>query len=234
MEYKIIPNPFEEEYNKISAIVEQNGGYCPCVQEKNSDTKCICKTFKEQQREGMCHCGRFKKIVATENTFGNDENEALFAKLRDSAKLPTRRDEDGCYDLYADISEPITIAPHTVALVPTGIISAFSDKYRVSFRERGSNTKSLLQVMAGQLDSGYRGEWLVAVYNANDCDVVLTNEVVEVGNQGGLRVCVPCSKAICQFAFEEVPQVRIRETTVERVRAVSSERGEGRLGSSGK
>ena len=53
--FKIIKNPDEIEYNEISQVVKKNDGYCP-------DTKCPCKNFKEQQTEGFCHCGRFKKI----------------------------------------------------------------------------------------------------------------------------------------------------------------------------
>ena len=47
----------------IKKLVDENGGYCPCTVIKNEDTKCICKAFKEQKFEGMCHCGRFEKVV---------------------------------------------------------------------------------------------------------------------------------------------------------------------------
>ena len=43
--------------------VEANGGYCPCMVEKNEDTKCMCKEFREQTELGKCHCGRFEKIL---------------------------------------------------------------------------------------------------------------------------------------------------------------------------
>lgn len=43
-------------------MVIDNDGFCPCMIDKNNDTKCICKVFKEQTTEGMCHCGRFKKV----------------------------------------------------------------------------------------------------------------------------------------------------------------------------
>jgi len=59
---KIIPNPNKEEYEEITQMVIDNDGFCPCMVNKNNDTKCVCKVFKEQTTEGMCHCGRFKKI----------------------------------------------------------------------------------------------------------------------------------------------------------------------------
>ena len=35
-------------------------GYCPCRIEKNDDTKCMCKEFREQ-KSGECHCGLYIK-----------------------------------------------------------------------------------------------------------------------------------------------------------------------------
>ena len=45
----------------IAMLVAANGGYCPCAIEKNEDTKCICKEFREQE-SGLCHCGRYMKV----------------------------------------------------------------------------------------------------------------------------------------------------------------------------
>lgn len=58
---KIIHNPDKEFYKKITQVVIDNDGYCPCELIKNDDTKCMCKTFREQHTEGECHCGRFIK-----------------------------------------------------------------------------------------------------------------------------------------------------------------------------
>lgn len=78
------------------------------------------------------------------------ESDLLFAKVKEGAIIPTKRDEDGCYDIYANFKgENIVIQPHTNKLIPTGIATAFSPEYRLSIRERGSNTKSNLIVMAG-------------------------------------------------------------------------------------
>lgn len=40
--------------------IRENGGYCPCKIEKNEDTKCMCKEFREQ-KSGECHCGLYVK-----------------------------------------------------------------------------------------------------------------------------------------------------------------------------
>ena len=44
----------------LTRMVKENGGYCPCAVEKNEDTKCMCKEFREQE-SGSCHCGLFVK-----------------------------------------------------------------------------------------------------------------------------------------------------------------------------
>lgn len=46
----------------IKALVVQNGGYCPCAVFKEPETLCICKEFREQQKPGLCHCGRYEKV----------------------------------------------------------------------------------------------------------------------------------------------------------------------------
>ena len=59
---KIIPNPDEEFYEKITAAVRDNDGYCPCKLEKTDDTLCPCAEFRVSKKPGECHCGRFIKV----------------------------------------------------------------------------------------------------------------------------------------------------------------------------
>lgn len=47
----------------IKALVDENGGYCPCAVFHNEDTRCPCKDFREQQTPRPCYCGRFEKVV---------------------------------------------------------------------------------------------------------------------------------------------------------------------------
>lgn len=163
----------------------------------------------------------------------NDEDTFYFAKTNPDAIIPSKRDEDGLYDLYACINEDIIIPPHDNKLIPTGIASAFSSKYRIAFRERGTNTKSNSIILAGQIDSGYRSSYFISVFNGNDIPIILTNSVKEVKKTGEF-IKVPTCKATCQFAVEYVPKVKFIETTYEKILNVKSERGLGMLGSSNK
>ena len=87
--------------------------------------------------------------------------------------------------------------------------------------------------MAGQIDSGYRGEWFVSIYNGNDKNIVLSNYGDEVVYSED-EIHVPASKAIAQFAVEYVPAVNLSEISIEELQKIDSERGIGALGSSNK
>ena len=157
-----------------------------------------------------------------------------FAKLREGAVIPSKRDEDSDYDLYACFDEEELVIPaFSTRLIPTGLISAFDASLGVKFEERGSNTKWCGIVQAGVIDSGYRGEWLCAMYNGNPVPVHLTKAADEVRRLDD-RVLVPYAKAICQFHVREILPVDVREVSADEVLACTSERGAGRLGSSGK
>lgn len=157
-----------------------------------------------------------------------------FAKLRPGAKIPSKRDEDSDYDLYACFDEEEFVIPaFSTRLVPTGLISAFDASLGVKFEERGSNTKWCGIVQAGVIDSGYRGEWLCAVYNGNPVPVHITKAVGEVQRLED-KVLVPYSKAICQFHVRQILPVEVQTVSAEEVLARTSARGAGKLGSSGK
>lgn len=162
------------------------------------------------------------------------ENELLFAKTKQGAIIPTKRDEDGCYDLYACFDgEEIVIEPLTQMFVDSGIATAFDKKWRLAVRERGTNSKSRLIVMSGQVDSGYRGSIFVSLYNANRIPVIISKKVEDIERTESY-IKFPYTKAIAQFAMEEVPVLEIEEIDYEALKIIASERGTGALGSSGK
>jgi len=158
----------------------------------------------------------------------------MFAKLRPGAIIPSKRDEDSDYDLYACFDEEEFVIPaFSTRLVPTGIISAFDESLGVKFEERGSNTKWCGIVQAGVIDSGYRGEWFCAIYNGNAVPVHITKNVSDVQRLED-RVLVPYSKAVCQFNVRQIPKIQIETVDAQTVLACASQRGSGALGSSGK
>lgn len=57
---RITTNPDKDFVKEMRKALKDNNGYCPCEIEKNDDTKCMCKAFREMD-EGTCHCGLYIK-----------------------------------------------------------------------------------------------------------------------------------------------------------------------------
>lgn len=62
---KITLNPDKEVVRVVKEGLKAKGGYCPCRLERNEDTKCMCREFREQcadpNFEGFCHCMLYYK-----------------------------------------------------------------------------------------------------------------------------------------------------------------------------
>jgi nicotinate (nicotinamide) nucleotide adenylyltransferase len=60
IEHSVSYNDDAKIVNAILNGLERKKGYCPCRVQRNEDTKCICKEFREQIEdpnfEGYCHC----------------------------------------------------------------------------------------------------------------------------------------------------------------------------------
>lgn len=55
-------NPDIKKAAEVKAAINENDGYCPCSPIKADETKCMCKTFRDQNTPGYCHCGLYFKI----------------------------------------------------------------------------------------------------------------------------------------------------------------------------
>jgi dUTP pyrophosphatase len=88
-------------------------------------------------------------------------------------------------------------------------------------------------VRCGQIDSGYRGEWFVMLQNTTNKTIVITPLVKDKVVYDD-RIEYPLTKAICQAALEVSPYVNTKEISYEELSKIPSQRGIGKLGSSGK
>ena len=165
------------------------------------------------------------------------DDELYFAKVKPDAIIPSKRDEDAAYDIYACFDEDyLVIPPHKTVLIPTGIATVFSSKWVALLRERGSNGSKGLAQRAGVIDSGYRGEWFVPLTNTNRVPIVIVKKGVELPliYENSHAILYPYEKGIAQLLMVEVPKLRTKEITYEELLQFNSERGAGALGSSGK
>ena len=164
------------------------------------------------------------------------ENELLFAKVRKGAIIPTKTGENAGRDLYACFEEDyIVIKPLQTKLIPTGIATAFNEKYYAQIQERGSTGSKGIKFGAGVIDSGYRGEWFVPITNCNDVDLVISKKDVTLNFHEDYKyILYPYEKGIAQFVMLEVPKFEEKTISLEELQSIKSERGTGALGSSGK
>lgn len=177
------------------------------------------------------------------------KDKIKFAKLREDAIIPSKSVENAGYDIYANFSEGYkVINPHETSIISTGIASVCSPDYYFQLFERGSTGSKGIGQRCGVIDSSYRGEWFIPITNHNNKHLVIIkrnvskSEVLE--ELFGINhafddlvkntIFYPYEKAISQAVLLPVPDVEIEEITYDELKNISSERGEGKLGSSGK
>lgn len=164
-----------------------------------------------------------------------------FAKVKPNAIIPSKRDEDMGFDIYACFDEDyMIINPHETKLIPTGIASACDSGYGFVVFERGSTGSKGIARRCGVIDSGYRNEWFIGLTNTTN-KVMFISKLSEQETYNKYYDDVmpesfvyPYSKAIAQALVVPVPKVEISEISYEELKEIKSERGMGALGSSNK
>jgi dUTP pyrophosphatase len=105
--------------------------------------------------------------------------KVLIKKLDSQVKLPEYKTTGASgMDLLAFIKNPVTVKPKTSLLIPTGLSVAFSEDYEIQIRPRsGLAAKNNISVLntPGTIDSDYRGEIKVIIYNHGDNDFIINN-----------------------------------------------------------
>ncbi len=143
--------------------------------------------------------------------------KVLIKKLDPLVKLPEYKTSGASgLDLMAFLKEPIEIKPKTSSLIPTGLSVAFSENYEIQIRPRsGLAAKKNITVLntPGTIDSDYRGEIKVIIYNHGDENFLVNN-----------------GDRIAQMILAPVVKMELEETN----NLPESIRGKGGFGSTGK
>jgi dUTP pyrophosphatase len=132
--------------------------------------------------------------------------------LGTDANIPTKANaSDAGWDLYSTVD--IVIPSKQRNTVKTGIALEIPENMAgLIWPRSGLSVKKGIDVLAGVIDSGYRGEIMVCLYNTSDDDVLI--------NRGD---------RIAQIIFQEVPCVMM----FHQEGLGSSQRGENGFGSTG-
>ena len=141
----------------------------------------------------------------------------LIKKLDPKVTLPSYKTKGASgMDLMAFVKEKIVIKPQTSSLIPTGLSVAFSEDYEIQIRPRsGLAAKNNISVLntPGTIDSDYRGELKIIIFNHSKHDFVVNNN-----DRVAQMVLTPIAKMELEEA-NELPKTL---------------RGEGGFGSTGK
>ena len=143
--------------------------------------------------------------------------KVLFKKLDPTVELPAYKTEGASgMDLMALVKEPITLKPNSSCLIPTGLAVAFSSDFEIQIRPRsGLAAKNSISVLntPGTIDSDYRGEIKVILFNHGKNDFLINNK-----------------DRIAQMILTPVIKMDLEETDD----LPETIRGEGGFGSTGK
>jgi len=141
----------------------------------------------------------------------------LIKKLNPDVELPIYKTSGASgMDLMAFIEGPIKIVPNSSYLVPTGLSMAFSEDYEVQIRPRsGLAAKNKITVLntPGTIDSDYRGEIKIILFNHGKEDFIINNK-----------------DRVAQMILTPVVKMELEETD----NLPNTLRGEGGFGSTGK
>ena len=106
--------------------------------------------------------------------------KVLIKKLSSQVELPSYKTSGASgMDLMAFIKSSVIIKPKTSCLIPTGLSMAFSENYEIQIRPRsGLAAKNNISVLntPGTIDSDYRGEIKVIIYNHGNEDFLINNK----------------------------------------------------------
>lgn len=164
-------------------------------------------------------------------------------RLSKDAILPTRvHNNDAGWDLYA--SEDITILAGTRSLVPTQISFEIPDGYvGLIWPRSGLSAKKGIDILAGVIDAGYRGEVSVCLYNSSEPMLMTEYEPGEEASTGDMigggytyylnreqnAVNIKKGDRVAQILFQEIPHLPLVEVD----ELNDSHRDTGGFGSSG-
>lgn len=161
--------------------------------------------------------------------FFDNDLELKVKRLTETAILPTKNYRtDAAFDLYAD--EDCILKQGKQAIIKTGICMEIPEGYAgLIWPRSGMSAKSGIDVLAGVVDSDYRGEVKVCL---------LFNDLVELSydpfslqhNVTHKEYEVKRGDKIAQMVIQQIPNFYIKEVS----ELNDSDRGELGFGSSGK
>lgn len=149
------------------------------------------------------------------------------SKLSDDAITPTKAyQSDAGWDLYS--SENTTVKAGQRSVIKTGISFEIPEGWcGLIWPRSGLSVKNGIDVLAGVIDSSYRGEIMVCLHNTCDINPVYNTETERYSFKD---LKIKKGDRIAQILFHEVPEVKMIEAET----LQETERNQSGFGSTGK
>jgi len=128
-----------------------------------------------------------------------------FKKLCKGAQLPEKRSFGAAaYDLYYPYDEPITLYPSDLRIISTGLAMEIPEGWKGEIYSRSGLASRGIFVanQPGKIDSDYRGEIKVLLYNSSGNEITLVR---------GARIAQFELNPIYDFRWREVDELSVTE-----------------------
>ena len=136
-------------------------------------------------------------------------------KLSNLRELPLpqyAKSGDSARDLYAAIDNDVILEPGEVKMIPTGIALDLDEGTEAQIRPRSGLALKKLLIHFGTIDSAFKGECNVIVYNLSKEPFIINH---------GLRIAQLAIAPVIHYEWQEVEDLR------------KTDRGVGGFGSTG-
>lgn len=135
-------------------------------------------------------------------------NKFYISRLADAKDLPLPKyQSDGAagMDLYANVTQPVTLPAGCIQLIPTGVKIALAKGYEAQIRPRSGLALKFGVTMVnspGTIDADYRGEVKVILINHGQKEFIVTR---------GMRIAQMVISQVARITWEEAEV--LEETT---------------------
>lgn len=149
------------------------------------------------------------------NPGASSEERLYFAKVRESGRIPVRKDPGVGFPLYGDFGEnDLAVYANQTKRIPTAIAAGVPEDFYLTMEEYGTFSQNGLQVHTGIIDSGDRGEIFIEVTNKNQGPVVFSHGHKKAERVNNILFC-PADLPVARLVIHRHPYLRTQEVSLE-------------------
>lgn len=170
-------------------------------------------------------------------TYDSEDLQLIVTRHNPKAFLPKQETGNAGMDIFLpEDTESITINPHSVELIATGLKFKIPKGYYLQVADRGSIGSLGLTYTSGIIDNNYLGEVFLSLANITNKTITITSSVKDVIKTEE-EIFIPTTKAIAQLIlhkYVDASDLAIHVVEPEDFAKYTSNRNDSKLGSTDK